>query len=293
MTSDGSGDWITPYPAMPCIRLVLRTRSFRSTLIDTGVGDNPDWTERMKEGWESSVIDVLDSLRAGSWTQKVVLGAIQNRCAQKNYRVYINPRETHPQNTASKGTNELEILDQILNSAATGNSTQQVPQDGETAYIYYEPHSWRADSFIRQEAELVNPSRFGGVGMEPDQVLFHELVHAVRRLSGTTDRTPTQNRDYVNLEEFAAVLFTNISMNEKNPFAPLRYCERSFIAMSPQYQTSASFLKNSEHHDLVGRIVRKDPQLTQSVANSNVHNPFNPLRRYLRGAVWKDRWADW
>lgn len=57
MTTDGSGDWVTPpYPASPSIHLIVKTRMFRSTLIATGVGDNPDWVERLKESWETKVM---------------------------------------------------------------------------------------------------------------------------------------------------------------------------------------------------------------------------------------------
>ena len=38
MTTDGSGDWVTPYPTCPSIHLIVKTRMFRSTLIATGVG---------------------------------------------------------------------------------------------------------------------------------------------------------------------------------------------------------------------------------------------------------------
>jgi hypothetical protein len=168
-----------------------------------------------------------------------------------------------------------------------------VPPEGESAFIYFDPDTWRADSFMRQEAAIMNPAKFGGVGMEPEDVLFHELVHAVRRLKGVTDRTPTKTPDYVNLEEFNAVLVTNIAINEKNQFAPLRYGERTFIAMPEQYKTSAGFLRNTEHADLVKRIIARDAILPRDIANCPFVNPFNPFRRSFRGALWAAPRADW
>jgi hypothetical protein len=295
MTTDGSGDWITPYPASPSIDLIVKTRMFGSTLIATGVGDNPDWVERLKEGWETKVIELLDSISNGTWAQKAVMAAIKRRCEDKHYKVHIYPREYHPKNTPSKGLDELEVIDQYLNSAADGNTRggTSVPPEGETAFIYFDPDPWRADSFMRQEAATMNPAKFGGVGMEPEDILFHELVHAVRRLRGVTDRTPTTTHDYVNLEEFTAVLVTNVAINEKNQFAPLRYGERTFIAMPDQYKTSAGFLRNAEHADLVKRIIARDATLPRDIANSPNLNPFNPFRRQLRGALWPAPRADW
>ena len=295
MTTDGSGDWITPYPASPSIDLIVKIRMFRSTLIATGVGDNPDWVERMKESWETKVIEQLDAINSGTLTQRTTMAAIRRRCEEKPYKVHIFPREYHPRNTPSRGLNELEVIDQYLNSAADGNTRGgiSVPPEGETAFIFFDPDPWRADSFMRQEAAIMNPAKFGGVGMEPEEVLFHELVHAARRLRGVTDRTPTTTRDYVNLEEFTAVLVTNIAINEKKPFAPLRYGERTFIAMPEQYKTSAGFLRNTEHADLVKRIIARDAPLSRVIANSPNSNPFNPFRRHLRGALWPAPKADW
>jgi hypothetical protein len=268
---------------------------FRDTLKATGVGDNPDWVERVKEGWETKVLEVLDSISNGTWVHKSVMAAIKRRCEEKHYEVVIYPREYHPRNTPSRGVDELEVIDQYLNSCADGNTRGgiTVPPEGESSFIYFDPDPWRADSFMRQEAAIMNPAKFGGVGMEPEEVLFHELVHAVRRLRGVTDRTRTLTPVHVNLEEFTAVLVTNIAMNEKNQFAQLRYGERTFIAMPAQYQTSAGFLRNAEHADLVKRIVARDPTLSRDIANSPTPNPFNPFRRHLRGALWSGRGADW
>src|ERR1700722_20002143 len=84
MAKDG---WITPYPACPCIRLIVPTASFAATLRSTGVGANPDWVERVKEGWETDVLALLDTLFKGTWTQKVVFSEIQARCDAKKFEV--------------------------------------------------------------------------------------------------------------------------------------------------------------------------------------------------------------
>jgi hypothetical protein len=82
-------------------------------------------------------------------------------------------------------------------------------------------------------------------------------------------------------------------INEKNQFAPLRYGERTFIAMPEQYKTSAGFLQNAEHADLVKRIIARDAALPRDISISPIFNPFNPFRRSLRGALWAAPRADW
>src|SRR5215475_1457079 len=295
MTTDGSRDWVTLYPAIPDIHLIVKTRMFRDTLIATGVGVESDWVDRLCQAWETKVIELLDSLVNGTYVQKAVMSAIKQRCADKKYKVIIYPREYHPRNTPSGGTNEYEVIDQILNSAADGATKGGigVPAQGESAIVYFDPEPWRSDSFVRQEAFIVDPNRWGGVGMEADQNLLHELVHALRRLRGVTDRTPTKTYAYRNLEEFACVLITNIATNEKNPGTPLRNGERAFVAMPPEYRTSAGYLQNPEHRDLVKKIVDRDPNFARDIANSPYPNPFNPVRRHLRGALWSGQMADW
>jgi hypothetical protein len=189
----------------------------------------------------------------------------------------------------SKGTNEGEVINLYPNSVTSG----PVSPGGDSPAIYFDPSTWRSDSIIRQDAEITNPGRFGGVGMEPGDNLFHELVHAERRLKGIRDRTGTLTPAYNCVEEFAAVLFTNIAMSEKEPFRVLRYSETTFTAMPPQYRTSKGHLDNAEHVDLIKRIQNQDSMLFRRVAASPAPNPFNPVRRLVKGALWKGQMADW
>ena len=51
---------------------------------------------------------------------------------------------------------------------------------------------------------------------QPDEVLFHELVHAARYLGGDFKKTPIPKMpEYDNEEEYFAVLITNIYISEK------------------------------------------------------------------------------
>jgi hypothetical protein len=140
---------------------------------------------------------------------------------------------------------------------------------------------------------VVLTNRFGGAGMEPGDNLFHELVHAERRLKGIRDRTGTRTPAYNCVEEFAAVLFTNIAISEKASFRFLRYCETTFMPMPPQYKTSKGYLENDEHVELIKKIQTQDPSLCSRVAASVQANPFNPVRRLYRGQLWNGQMADW
>ncbi len=286
MAKDG---WITPYPACPCIRLIVPTASFAASMRSTGVGDNPVWVERMKEGWEKDVLALLDTFFNGTWTQKAIFSEIKARCELKKFEVLIFPRVYRPERLPSKGADEGEIVNLYMNAVTSG----PVSPNGENAFIYFDPDTWRAESIMRQVAEITNPGRFGGAGMEPGDNLFHELLHAQRRLKGIRDRTATRTPAYNCVEEFAAVLITNIAMSEQNPHRVLRYCETTFMPMPPQYRTSKGYLENAEHVELIKKIQTQDANLFFRVANSPNLNPFNPIRRFQRGALWKGQMADW
>jgi Effector protein len=56
--------------------------------------------------------------------------------------------------------------------------------------------------------------RPSGPGWQPDEVLFHELVHATRDMRGVMNDMPV-NKGYDNLEEYLAEVLTNIYLSDK------------------------------------------------------------------------------
>ena len=165
------------------------TASFAASMRSTGVGDNPVWVERMKEGWETEILALLDTLFNGTWTQKVIFSEIKARCELKKFEVLIFPRVYRPEKLPSKGVDEGEVVNLYMNSVTSG----PVSLDGENAFIYFDPA--RGGPMASFASSLrYQPWPFGGVGMEPGDNLFHELVHAQRRLKGIRDRTRPSRR---------------------------------------------------------------------------------------------------
>jgi hypothetical protein len=80
------------------------------------------------------------------------------------------------------------------------------------------------DVFIELSPEAYakgSRSRPAGPGMDPDDVLFHELVHATRQLAGVVYFMPV-DKNYDNEEEYLAITLSNIYIRNKNKGAPLR-----------------------------------------------------------------------
>jgi Effector protein len=79
-----------------------------------------------------------------------------------------------------------------------------------------------ADVVIFNSPEMSDPRTRGRPsvpGVEPDEVLFHELVHASRQLRGVQTLSPVSG-GYDNEEEYMAIIITDLYLSEKGK--PLR-----------------------------------------------------------------------
>ncbi len=311
-------DWVTPFTPCPSIQLAVHAATFENNLHTTGVivetatefapkttaQQKREWVERLMEGWESDMLALLGRLHGGTWTQRVVLAEIERRCASAKRHVTIWPRRYHAAIVQTIRT-DSDVVDMYLNASESGretsltgpsklaNSERNIAGPGDSAIIEFDPSVWGGGSLVRDLAQSGNPTQYSGAGMEAEDVLFHELIHALRSLKGVSDRRRTETADYVSVEEFAACLITNITLNEKNPRGPLRYGEINFKPMPEPFRTSAGYLRHTEHVDLIRRLYGQDVSLMHNIAGSPHQNPFNPIRRYLRGAVFPAPMTDW
>jgi hypothetical protein len=63
----------------------------------------------------------------------------------------------------------------------------------------------------------------GAAGFQPDVVLYHELAHATRTLSGKETHVPVEGPpNFGNIEEYFATVLANIYLSETRPDDPLR-----------------------------------------------------------------------
>jgi hypothetical protein len=115
-------------------------------------------------------------------------------------------------------------------------------------------------------------------GWGPDEVLFHELVHAGRILGG--DDGPLTE------EEFFAVLVANIYISEKGKsHKDLRYrYEALSRGMTEAEVEPFVFLlqfdekKKEDHFDLIDKYCRQHPQIAPMIGKAPAK--FNPIRDY-------------
>jgi hypothetical protein len=118
----------------------------------------------------------------------------------------------------------------------------------------------------------------GGPGHLPDEVLFHELVHAARILRGVLYKHEVDN-DYHNLEEYIAVVVSNIYLSEKGQHY-LRANHGVHEKPSDDELADADhFLDNAQHVDMAPRFMLQKFKFRQS-------RFYGALARIPRDTAW-------
>ena len=117
-------------------------------------------------------------------------------------------------------------------------------------------------------------------GAQPDEVLFHEMVHATRQMRGLLNSLPLGYM-YDTEEEFFAILVANIYASETGRPVDLRSDHHGFEHLLTD--SNKKFLPKKDITDyryrLVAKLVREEPKM--ALALSAVHHAhFNPIRRY-------------
>jgi hypothetical protein len=123
-------------------------------------------------------------------------------------------------------------------------------------------------------------SRPPGPGMDADEVLFHELVHATRQLAGVVYFMPV-DKNYDNEEEYLAIMLSNIYIRNKNKGAQLRADHDSGIFLDPDH-----FLDNVQRVNLAPRMLLERFRLQQLLFFNDLAKidpsvaSFNPVWQY-------------
>jgi hypothetical protein len=157
-----------------------------------------------------------------------------------------------------------------------GNQPQQSGRAGkrENSLVRFTPAQWTYNP-INTELGIGIP--FFGTGSEPDEVLLHELVHALRFIAGVSDkkrRVPFQ-KQYDNKEEFFAILITNLYRSECG--------RRNRRAGHDAYfwgkrADNDAFLDEGMNRLHIRQLRRQQPLLFNDL--NDVKAPFNPLRHF-------------
>jgi hypothetical protein len=138
---------------------------------------------------------------------------------------------------------------------------------------------------FRNPGGLKAPCDNGGhYGRLPEEVLFHEMVHAFRKMSGHDLGRPTEYEpliDYDNDEEFLAIVMTNVFISAFGRNTNLRADHHGATPLQPPQNTSKGFLSIQDNVDTLLRYYTQEFQLYQNMAlipdDAAQFNPFREL----------------
>lgn len=118
-------------------------------------------------------------------------------------------------------------------------------------------------------------------GAKPDEVLFHEMVHAARVMHGIKSAQPLKH-GYDTEEEFYAILVANIYASETGRGIDLREDHHQFDPL--RANKNEAFLPAKDRGDyrftLIDKMARQQPKFSQQLAA--ISTPFNPVLRYYQ-----------
>jgi hypothetical protein len=149
---------------------------------------------------------------------------------------------------------------------------------GSDAVVNFSPSMWHPGPFGKGKFQHFVPAT--GPASFPDEVLFHELVHASRDMRGVSYSMGV-NRGYDNEEEYIAVVLTNIYLSNKGQ-TRLRASHHGFATLDH----SERFFNNGQHVGLSPRTLMARFYLHQRIFfNDLAQIPeafarFNPAREF-------------
>jgi Effector protein len=147
--------------------------------------------------------------------------------------------------------------------------------NGSDVTIHFDP-----DAYFRSKCDQEGP------GSASDEVLLHEMVHALREMQGQRNPIPTENAGYDNDEEFLAVVVTNVYMSSKGA-SLLRADHASYRPLKPPLTTSQGFLADPDNLKLmkIYNLIWESTFADLALLGSQQFNPFREFSKSLAYTV--------
>ncbi|MBV6430775.1 MAG: hypothetical protein IANPNBLG_00894 [Bryobacteraceae bacterium] len=268
-----------------------------SILIDgtgtqSGVGFVPDPTQAMH--YETQVASVLDGIKA-TITGQVLLREIMRSPMGKVIRIIpiafgtqdarsvpADTRGASPYNEPLKFPGDLPNTTQRERAGQAVKDANNQPisgtGEGSNVTIRYDALTW-----------MMGPVQTGRIGnLMPDDVLVHELLHALRMMMGLVNTLDMGNEDHTrrfgNTEEFYALIVANIFVSERNAKYKTNQPLRGNIGPVSEFKAltdSESRTFYERHKGLIKKFSNEMLGLVHGGGMKGlIHSPaaFNPLR---------------
>lgn len=124
----------------------------------------------------------------------------------------------------------------------------------------------------------------GKSGSAPDEMFIHELVHVLRIMQGMRNPYPTKNFNYMNEEEFLAIVTANVYISEKGS-SDLRRDYDGHDQLQAPLNTSSGFLADRDNLRLMS-IQHLIWRPTFRNLAKVITAPFNPFQQLVKDLAY-------
>jgi hypothetical protein len=272
------GFFTTPYPPAPSICLAYPKFGDWIRLYDENkkfdFREDRDLYHQMRLDHEADVKQTLDRICERS-TGKAVIAEMKSRPS-----VLIFPFNFIPPNLRRKKTGAATLpapgagLEPVSKGRLEGMAICGKTVDGEHVCFTATGGGTNVHMYFTRFVFLRSLDT-------PDEALLHELVHASRYTRGVTVKIPIHGDGYPDVEEFLAVVISNMYRSERTPERLHDYVGRSF--------DGAKFLDTDLNPNPIMSLhwLKKQPTLWEAL--KRVDAPFNPVRQMEAMRVAEER----
>lgn len=244
------------------------------------------------KNYDSTVVGLLGQIE-GLNVGKALFNCINSQCVGKSLAIKSrNPSSSKLTDICVANANTTDLSESAKRqSVAKGKSMlgyrkEEDPKmpfydesalgtgEGTNCVIRFTPGVWSETS--GGECRKAD-SKFGGPGSDPDCVLFHEIVHAYRIMTGSQlkYRISVDGKGDQSYEEFVAILISNIYLSDRQAGAKLRSFSHTEIAA---LDDPKGFLNRHKNRELVKNFCAEHAISPLIKELTTLTCDFNPIR---------------
>jgi hypothetical protein len=227
------------------------------------------------------IMDAITSIKDKSLT----IRPLAEGPAEKHCVAYTRPRDAEKLDARPKGAGArgADRRDKLYSGASDNPDTDDVDERYNT--MPGEGTGLGANTTIYFTPGEVSKCRSGAAAQD-DDVLLHEMVHALRMMQGLGNPIPTVSPNihgmhmegYKDEEEFLAVVITNVYLSAKDPNLPLRRTYHDVSLLERPLNTDKGFVDDRGHAEVLSHY-HAWPMFHALAALKTP--PFNPFRESL------------
>jgi hypothetical protein len=232
------------------------------------------------ETWIERLVGYISTPAVGYWILGSIVSVVKHQCVIKPW---IAPKPTsgyHPPWDVQDPSNAYVTPSSWADASKQGDLVYREEHERSTGRTEYEEivgTGQGADAVVRMTPWFL-PSldyRRSQPGAAPDEVLFHELVHALDDMTAQNANYQTAPKGMDNMAEFAAVLFSNLYSSQTK--RDLRANHKDFQKLEEDLCDSKKFF--DKYRDQVLAVRNRHRQLAGIFSSwDEGFLRFNPFR---------------